>query len=73
MVLLLLCSVSCGIKGGTAVTPCQASDLGAQHGDLGFLPEPHQDTWKHHGQFGLAEMGKTGEGPGGLLLWRSDR
>lgn len=68
MVFLLLCSVSCGIKEGTAVTPCQASDPGAQHGDLGFLPEPHEDTRKHHGQCELAEMGKTGEGPESLLL-----
>ena len=48
--------------------PCPTSDLGAQHGDLGFLPESHQDTESHqcHREASwtleLAEMKRTGKG-----------
>lgn len=70
VVFLLLCSVLCHSM--SAVTPCQASDLGAQHGDLGFLSKPHQDTQECHREASwtvwVGRMGKTGERPGEFIV-----
>lgn len=58
----LLYFVSYGKRGGKAVTPHLASDLGAEHRGLGSLLESHQGL-EHQRELTteLTKVGRTGE------------